>query len=389
MKKPVVFIVIDGLADLPMDGKTPLKEAKTPNLDWFAEHGMSGELNLTPKNLEVWSQIANVSLLGFDPKKFYIKRGPLEAVGADLPYKEGHLALRCNFATVDKNLVVTDRRGGRSRFGLDEIARYINKNVKIGAGFVLMRTYGHRAVLVIKEKLSDQISINDPYKTGEKVKPIEPLKEEAKRSAELVQDFINKARDVMEYHPLNAQRIDKGLPPANYLLIRDAGNRLMTLPNFPKKHGVKAVCISENGVMKATCMLAGFRAITVPELDTESALDFIFDNMENALTEYNFVYAHMKGVDEAAHDGDFQKKVKEIERIDEKIEAFKSFKGILVVTCDHITSCKLKSHVHGPVPILVFGKGADKVKTFDEFAVKGGKLKNYNGRKLWKLVFGK
>lgn len=389
MKRPVVFIVIDGMADLPMNGKTPLKEAKTPNLDWFAEHGMTGELNLTPKDLDVWSQIANISLLGFDPKKFYIKRGPLEAVGADLPYKEGHLALRCNFATVDKNMVVTDRRGGRSLFGLDEIARYVNKNVKIGADFVLLRTHGHRAVLIIMEKLSDQISINDPYKAGEKAKAIEPLKEGAERSAKLVQDFIDKSRDVMEYHPLNAQRIDKGLPPANYLIIRDAGNRLMALPDFPKKYGVKAVCISENGVMKATCMLAGFRAITVPELDAESSIDFIFDNIEDALTEYDFVYVHIKGPDEVAHDGDFQKKVEEIERIDKRLGAFKNFGGILIVTCDHITSCELKSHVHGPVPLLVFGKGGDKVKTFDEFSVKEGKLKNYNGRKLWKFVFGK
>jgi len=393
--RKVAFLVIDGLADLPKDEKTPLSEAKKPNLNYFAKNGVAGELNLVPKPL--WtpvtqgstSHLANISLLGFDPKNFYVKRGPLEAVGANLPYKEGHLALRCNFATVDKELIVTDRRAGRSSVGLDEIARYINTNLKIGADFVLMRTYGHRAVLVIKMALSDKISDSDPYITGVHARKISALSPEALVSAKIVQTFIDEARKVIEYLPANSTRIDKGLPPANYILTREAGNKLQALPNFPKKYKVKAVCISENGVMKATCMLAGFDSVTVLEDSPENTLNFVFDNINNSLAEYDFVYAHLKTADEPAHDGNFEAKRKAIEKIDEKLEAFRDFDGILVVTCDHITSCETKQHEQGNVPVLVYGKGRDKVKTFDEFSVKKGKLKNYTGRKLLKFILGK
>lgn len=387
--KKVVFLVIDGLADLPINKKTPLSEAKKPNLDYFAKNGVTGELNLTPRGLKVASHIANVSLLGYDPKKYEFNRGPLEAVGTNLPYKEGHLALRCNFATVDKELIVTDRRAGRASLGLDEIARYINTHVKIGGDFVLMRTYGHRAVLVVKMALSDKITDSDPYITGVHPRKVSALSPEALVSAKMVQDFIDESRKLIEYHPANAARIDKGLPPANYILTREAGNKLQALPNFPKKYKLKAVCISENGVMKATCMLAGFNSITVPEDSPENTLNFIFDHIESALAEYDFVYAHLKSVDEPAHDGNFEAKKEAIEKIDEKMESFRNFDGILVVTCDHITSTEHKKHMPGSVPVLVYGKGKDKVKTFDEFSVKKGKLKKYTGRKLLKYILSK
>lgn len=394
--KKVVFIVIDGLADTPQKGKTPLSAAKKPNIDWLAANGACGELDLVPKSISkrlykhvVWSHVANIALLGYNPKRYYAKRGPLEAVGADLPYVEGHLALRCNFATVDKNLSIVDRRAGRESYGLDEIARYINLRVKIGQRFILRRTHGHRAVLVIKKRLSDQITSNDPYKTGVKPKRVEALNERAKSAAELVQSFIDRSHNVIEYHPKNAERLDQGLLPANYLLVREAGNRLVALPNFSRKWRAKAVCIAENGAMKATCMLAGFSAVTVPELSFESSLDFIFSNIESLLPEYGFIYAHIKGpIDEAAHDGDFKKKTKGIEAVDKHLEAFKGFDGILVLTTDHITSCEHKSHMQGPVPVLVYGRKKDRVEKFDEFSVKKGSLKLMKGRQLLKYVFG-
>ncbi|MFH8121101.1 MAG: phosphoglycerate mutase, partial [Candidatus Aenigmatarchaeota archaeon] len=310
-KKKVVFLVIDGLADLPINNKTPLSEARKPNLDYFASNGLLGQI--IPVKKSYWneltrtsvSHIANISLLGFNPYKLEIKRGPLEAVGANIPYTEGHLAVRCNFATVDKELTVLDRHIGRNFSGLDEIARTINEHVNIGVPFVFMRTYGHRAVLIIKEKLSDKITDSDPYYDGEKVRRVEPLEPEAKRSAELVQKFLDRARELIEFHPANEKRIKDGLPPANYIITREAGNKLPSLPNFSKKYKVKAVCIAENGVMKATCLLAGFNAITVPELKFQPSLKFIFDSIDAALAEYDFVYAHIKGPDEPAHDGDF------------------------------------------------------------------------------------
>jgi 2,3-bisphosphoglycerate-independent phosphoglycerate mutase len=392
VKKKIVFLVIDGLADTPINNKTPLSEARKPNLDYFAKNGLLGQI--IPVKKSYWneltrtsvSHVANISLLGFNPYKLELKRGPLEAVGANIPYTEGHLAIRCNFVTVDKDLTVLDRHVGRNFSGLDEIARTINEQVSIGVPFVFMRTYGHRAVLIIKEKLSDRITDSDPYYEGEKVRTIEPLVPEAKRSAELVQKFLDKARELIEFHPANEKRIKDGIPPANCLITREAGNKLPSLPNFSKRYKVRAVCIAENGVMKATCLLAGFNAITVPELKFQPSLKFIFDSIDAALAEYDFVYAHIKGPDEPAHDGDFHKKREMIEEIDRKLERFKNFKGILVVTCDHITSCKTRKHEFGPVPVLVYGLGKGKSKAFNEIEAEKGKLGLITGKKLMDLI---
>lgn len=388
--KKVVFLLFDGLADLPINNTTPLKEARKPNLDYLAKNGLTGELTVLPKSF--WkvpqgSHYANISMLGFNPKKYHISRGPLEAVGTDIPYQEGHLALRCNFATVDNNLKVIDRRAGRSTYGLDDIARYINENLDIGVPYTFLRTYEHRCVLIIKKKISDKITSNDPYKAGERVRPIGTLSKDGEESAEIIQKFVDKFHDLAQYHPKNYERKKKGLPAANYLLVRQAGNQLLDLPNFPKKRKLdKAVCLAENGAIKATCMLADFNSVTIPELPFRESLEFIFENIEELLTEYPLVYVHIKWTDEPAHDGNFKEKVRMIETIDKKLEVFKKFDGILIVTTDHITSTEFKIHMPGKVPLLIFGKGKDKVKTFDEFSVKKGRLKNYNPRKLWKFV---
>ncbi|MEM7825755.1 MAG: hypothetical protein QW412_02770 [Candidatus Aenigmatarchaeota archaeon] len=391
-RKKVVFLIIDGLADIPINNKTPLSEARKPNFNYFASNGLLGQT--IPVKKSYWSEltrtsvshIANISLLGFNPYKLEIKRGPLEAIGANIPYTEGHLAVRCNFVTVDKELTVLDRHIGRNFSGLDEIARTINEQVNIGVPFVFMRTYGHRAVLIIKEKLSSKITDSDPYYEGENVKRIEALEPEARRSAELVQNFLDKARELIEFHPANEKRIKDGIPPANYIITREAGNKLPYLPNFAKRYKVKAVCIAENGVMKATCLLAGFNAITVPELKFQPSLKFIFDSIDAALAEYDFVYAHIKGPDEPAHDGDFHKKREMIEEIDRKLEYFKNFNGILVITCDHITSCKTRKHEFGPVPVLVYGKGKEKAKSFNEMEAEKGKLGLMTGKKLMNFI---
>jgi len=393
-KKKIIFFVIDGMADLPINGKTPLSEAYKPNINYFASCGMIGELNLVPKNMFPSSNNANVALLGYNPARYYLKRGPLEAVGADIPYTEGQLAVRCNFATVDSELKVLDRRAGRNNFGLDQIARYVNAHVNIGVPHVFIRTFGHRAVLILKENLSDQITGNDPFINNEEVRSIGALDISADRTAKLVQSFVDKARSVIEYHPSNEQRIKNGMPPANYLIVRDAGNALPKLPNFLKQRGLQsAACIAENGVMKATCMLAGFNAISVPEVKVEANLKFIFEALHEAISEYDFVYVHIKWPDEPAHDGDFHRKREMIEAIDSKLDKLKNFSGIIVLTCDHITACKLRGHTHGNVPVLIYGLGGSGKKhqqqVFDEFTAKRGKLGTMSGKQLWDFVFKK
>jgi 2,3-bisphosphoglycerate-independent phosphoglycerate mutase len=391
--KKVVFLLFDGLADLPINGNTPLKIAKKPNLDYLAKNGLTGELTVLPNSF--WkgklqgsiSHFANVALLGFNPNKYPLQRGPLEAVGTGIPYQDGFLAVRCNLASVDEDFKVLDRRAGRSTYGLDEIVRYINEHVDIGVPFTFLRIYGHRCVLILKERMSEKVTTNDPFKEGERVKPIEALSTEAEKTAILLNKFADRVYDLAQYHPKNYERKKKGLLPANYVLLREAGNQLLDLPDFPKKWKLgKAVCLAENGAVKATCMLADFNSVTIPEQPLRESLEFIFDNVEELLIEYPLVYVHIKWTDLPGHDGDFKGKVKIIEAIDKYLEVFKKFDGIVIVTTDHITSCEKKDHMPGKVPLLIYGKAKDSVDRFDEFSVRKGKLKNYIPIKLWKYV---
>lgn len=399
MRKKVVFMVVDGMADLPIgdEERTPLTEAKKPNIDFFAKNGVTGEMTVIPAKM--WGDMAHasishtaaISLLGYNVDKFKLKRGPLEAVGSDIPYQEGHLALRCNFATVDKDMKVIDRRAGRITRGLSELARYINENVDIGAPFAFMRTYEHRAVLVVKMGLSDQISTNDPLISGKVAPKISGSGSEGVISAKILQSFVDKTHQVIEYHPANSERLAAGEPPANYILLREAGNKLQDLmPHFSKRFGVRPFCVCEPGAVRGACLLAGFDAILVPELPFDDTLDFIFENVDVALADHDFVFVHIKGpIDEASHDGDFERKRASIEILDKKLERFRKFDGVVVLTTDHITSTEKRMHMPGKVPVLVYGRGKDASKSFDELSAKKGKLKNYIPLKLLKYALGK
>jgi len=388
-----LFFVFDGLADFPED-KTPLSEAEKPNIEFLASRGVVGNLQLLKKS--DWneqtrasaSHLANISLLGYDIRKFPLKRGILEAISAGIEMKNGWLALRCDFATI-KNGIVVDRRAGRNIYGLDKLAKDLNK-IKIGVPFIFKRTYGHRAVLVIKKKLSDNFEANDPLSSNLPPKEFLAKDEQAKDSVEIVKRFLEEAVKILEKHRVNKERIRKGIPPANYLLFREPGNKIITLtPSFKSRFHVKPLVISEAGVMKATCMLAGFDAIDIPEgLDYKSGIKFIFEKIEECLASYDFIYAHIKWTDEAAHDGNFERKKKVIEEFDKYLENYKNFEGRIIITTDHITSCKTKKHEFGNVPVLISPtKSKKKLKTFDEFeAAKGIKL---NPKKLWKIVFSK
>ncbi len=388
--KKIIFIVVDGLADMLENDKTPLEKAKKPAIDWFVKNGECGQLHLLDEDSAVASHLANVSLLGYDYSRYYLKRGPLEAVGSKIPYTNGEVAMRCNFATVDRDHIIVDRRAGRDFYRLDELTRYINTRVDIGAKYIFMRTYGHRAVFVIKERLSDQITGND-NEVGEHTDDIKALSKAAKRTAELVDKFVKNTRNVIQYHSINSDRIDKGLEPANSVLVREAGNRIPKIGSFVRKWKLKrAVCISENGVMKGTCSIAGFHTVNVPEFNGKyDDIDFIFDSVKSTLKKNDFVYAHIKGADEAAHDMDPVRKKRVIEKIDKRMDEFKDFDGILVLTCDHITSSYTGRHEHGDVPVLVYGKSRDSVKKFDEKSVKDGSLGVMSGKQLIKHIIYK
>lgn len=390
----VIFFLIDGLAD-KASLSTPLKSAKKPNIEKYLKKSLLGEL----VTLEKWPKIAsssitglaNLSILGYKVNE-KIKRGPLEAIGSEINYNPGELALRVDFGTVNENFIVIDRRAGRNTFGLFELEREIN-SLKFKIPFKFYRTYGHRGVLIFKEKLSAHISDSDPLKINAKVKKIKALKNDSlsKKTAKLVQEFLNNTHYLLNSHPVNNLREKQGLLKANYLLTREAGNFLPKIKNFFKKTKFKnGLVIAENGVVKGGCLLAGFKSLTLPEIDNlNKRYLFIKNSILKNFKKYDLIYVHLKEADEASHDKNFKKKKEFFEFFDKWIgNLFKDLpnKTIYVITGDHITDTGTGKHLKGPVPILLINyPKPNKIYEFSEIAAKKTKFK-IKPQKLWSII---
>ncbi|MCS7129900.1 MAG: phosphoglycerate mutase, partial [Archaeoglobaceae archaeon] len=284
---PLLMFIIDGLPDRPMKNKTPLSVAKKPNLDKIAEIGINGIMDTISPGVRPGSDTSHLALLGYDPYKFYSGRGPIEAYGVGIDLKPGDLAFRANFATVVGNgsifdKVVVDRRAGRIE-NTEELVKALNE-IDLSLDFEVARATGHRAVVVFREAFSADLSDTDPKVVGEKVKKCKPLAESASKVAEVVNEFMQKAHEVLEKHSINAERELKGLPKANAILLRGSGV-MKEIPSFKGKYGLKLTVISATALIKGVGRMVGGEVFT-PKGATgnkktdigakiESALDFL------------------------------------------------------------------------------------------------------------------
>ncbi len=261
----LLYIVIDGLGDLPipeLQNRTPLEVAQTPNLDSLAANGKLGLMYTVERGIAPESDVAVMSILGYDPAMYYTGRGPLEAYGAGLRLRDGDLALRCNFATIDSEGRIVDRRVGRNLTILEanELSRSINSEIRLNtvpSEFEFANTIGHRAVLIIKRiggLLSGNITNTDPAYTRLKgfgaaepklgvetyIEECKPMDDsyESKISAELVNEFTKKTISLLNNHPVNLGRRAVGKLEANVILSRDAGSRLPNLFNINQKYSI-------------------------------------------------------------------------------------------------------------------------------------------------------
>ncbi len=393
----IIFFLIDGLAD-PVSLKTPLKIAKKENLKRVLKNSFLAEFYLFKK--DTWPKqgsgsltgLANLRILGYELKPNEVKRGPLEAVGAEVDYQQGELALRVDFATVDKDLKVLDRRAGRNLFGLVELEKAIN-SIPFEIPFHFHRTYGHRGVLIFKAKLSENISDADPYENFKKVRKIKPLKKDplSQKTAKIIQEFLDRAHHVLDHHPFNKLREEKKIPKANYLLTREAGTQLPKLENFFKKTKFKnGLVIAENGVVKGGCLLVGFKALTLPEIENLwERYNFIKNALLENFKKYDLIYLHLKEADEASHDKDFKRKKMFFEFFDRwfgKLRKNLPQETIYILTGDHLTETKTGKHRYGPIPILIInGPKTNQPQEFSEIEAKRMKIK-LTPQDLWKML---
>ncbi|MFH1657297.1 MAG: 2,3-bisphosphoglycerate-independent phosphoglycerate mutase [bacterium] len=378
----IVLLIIDGLGDRPitkLGRKTPLAAAITPNLDYLAKEGICGLVKpfIFPKETAPTSEGAHTALLGY--QRHFLGRGAYEAAGVGMDLREGDVAFRVNFATVDENLKIIDRRAGRIS-DTEELVSVLNGMTIKGVKFFLKKAYGHRAVLLLRGPgLSTKIGYNDPHQTGIKPKII--------KEAPALNEFLSKAAQILREHPLNKQRIKKNLPPANYLLIRGPG-QLKEMPSFMEKYGLKACCVAGGGLYKGVAKILGMDLISV-----SGATGLKDTNIRNkilavkkALVKYDFVFCHIKAADTFGHDGDCLGKKEFIEKIDKEIKILSLPKVLLAVTADHSTPCVMKDHSSDSVPLLVYNDGHDAVQEFSEQACRKGGLGEIRQTGLMKLI---
>ena len=383
----LIFVAIDGMGDLPiksLGNKTPLEIAETPNLDSLVKTGKTGLMYSVKKGVAPESDVAVISLLGYDPFKYSTGRGVIEAAGAGLKMKDGDLALRCNFATLGEGKNILDRRVARSLSTEEatELSKAVNKGIKLEsypATFEFRNTLGHRAVLLIKSKgkpLSSDITNSDPAYTIVNglgvakaevemvLQTCEPTNktEAAKVSADLVNEFITKSHDLWENHPINIKRAAEGKLKANVVLTRDAGHLLPKFFNINDHYHVNFACLADMHAERGIAELAGMDASLLPppsgnlQKDCEVRVKALLE----ALPKHDCFYIHLKGPDEPGHDGNCTLKTQIISAIDKYffgplLKQISLKDNLICVTTDHATPCALKVHSDTPVPVLISG----------------------------------
>jgi len=399
----LIYVLLDGVGDLPhpdLDGKTPLEAANTPTLDKIASNGSIGEVISVGKGIAPESDIAVFNMLGY---KFnhteYVGRGVIEAIGIGIDFKDGDLALRGNYSTLNEEGVIIDRRAGRHIETEDTcgIAKEIEEKIKFShpdTSVVVSPTIGHRVTVRIRvnsQKLSARITNTDPAYSNiggmgvakavgdflkiEKCLPLEGT-EDSKFTANLVNEFSEQTIDIMKESKINKKRQEQNKKQLSCILLRDAGNKYPDVIPINEKYAMKFSCIVdmpvELGISEVLKMKA-FEAGGLTDYEEKARV------AAKAMETQNAIYVHLKGPDEFGHDGDAIGKTKNIEEIDQRffktlVENIDSSKVTIIISADHSTPCINKGHSDDPVPVLVSGdfiKNDGTTRMTEEQAKKG------------------
>jgi len=361
----VFLLVLDGLGGIqhPRFNKTELQAARKPNLDRLASKSVCGVLDPVMPGITPGSGPSHMALFGYDPLECNIGRGVLSALGVGFCLTEKDLAARANFATVDAEGNVTDRRAGRiSSDTNSRLCEKLSRSIRLpyDVKLYIQTESEHRAVVVLRgEGLSGHISDTDPQMVG--VPPQEPtaLSSEAEKSSQIVRSFLKQASEILRYEH-----------PANAILLRGFATQ-RPFKSFHDRFKLKAAAVAKYPMYRGLARLIGMDVLTACEnMDAEIGL------IGKELKNYDFFYIHVKKTDSYGEDGNFEDKVKTIELIDSKIPSLVELSpDVFVVTADHSTPSVMKAHSWHPVPVLLWAKTCrvDDVVSFDEIScAKGG-----------------
>ncbi len=373
----LIVLLGDGMADLPLEvlgGRTPLQAAEKPNMDRLARQGRSGLARTVPEGFAPGSDVANLSVLGYDPTECYTGRAPLEAAAMNVHLGPDDIAFRCNFVTIDNGLMKDYSAG---HISTEEGQELIEALAPLMPGQRLYPGVSYRNLLVLQA--GARAECTPPHDISG-----QPVEEHLPRGqdSELLVALMEAARPVLERHQVNRRRIAAGKRPANAIWLWGQGPA-PAMPSFAEKYGLSGAMISAVDLLKGIGRYAGLEVIDVPgatgNIDTnyQGKVDAALE----ALKSRDFVYLHIEAPDEAGHEGEIDLKVRAIELFDEKVvgpvlqaleKSGEDWRVLLMP--DHATPISIKTHSSDPVPFTIAGSGIepDEVERFDELAAQRG-----------------
>jgi 2,3-bisphosphoglycerate-independent phosphoglycerate mutase len=398
-----LLIVGDGMADYPvpeLGNKTPLQVANKPNMDMIAAKGRNGLLRTVPEGLTPGSGPAIISVLGYDPARYYSGRGPFEAAARNIKLDANDVAYRCNLIT-ERDGILIDYSADHITSSeaaelIDALKREMKKSdqVEFFAGlsyrhFLILRNYVHKEI----------IECTLPHDAiGVEISKILPRanSEETKSTVDLLNRLILDSRKILENHPVNVARRKAGRRPGN-MIWPWGGGRTPVMPTFKEKYGVDAAVISAVDLVKGIGVYAEMKVVDVPgatglyDTNYEGKAEFALE----ALEECDMVFVHVEAPDEAGHSRDYALKVKTIEDLDKRLlgqllDELKEDCAIAVLP-DHPTPIKIGTHTRDPVPFAIYSSSveADGVKLFDESSAKKGGFGLIEGETFMLRFLGK
>ncbi|MBN1755358.1 2,3-bisphosphoglycerate-independent phosphoglycerate mutase [bacterium] len=374
-KKRIILLVMDGVGGLQVGGQTELEAANTPNLDSLASDSSCGLMTLVSEGITPGSGPGHLSLFGYNPLKYQIGRGILEALGVDLDVQQGDLAVRGNFATLE-NGVIKDRRAGRIPTEKNKVlVEIIQNNIRQIEDVKVLIQSGkeHRFAVIFRgPDLNEGLSDADPQQDNQPPVPAKALNPKARKSEHIINRFIEMVTELLAQEK-----------PANTVLMRGYSN-YPPINHFEERYGLNAAAVATYPMYRGLARLVGMKTLHGGE-----TIESAFLAAQKNYSSYDFLFVHVKKTDSMGEDGNFIEKVHEIEKVDKALPILLEMNpDVLAITGDHSTPAKLAAHSWHPTPLLIHGPYAiaDYARRFTEKECSRGILGNIHATELMPLL---
>ncbi|MFC1645775.1 cofactor-independent phosphoglycerate mutase [Candidatus Omnitrophota bacterium] len=393
-----VILVPDGMADYPnasLGDKTPLEVAQTPNMDKIVSKGILGQVDTIPLGMTPASDVANMSILGYDPKKYYSGRGPLEAANLGVKLGDNDIAFRCNLITFTEDTMIDYSAGHISNKEAETLIKFLDNKLKSKEyRFYHGVSYRHLFVIEDNGRELDKIKCVPPHDIlNKKISKHLPKGD----NSDILIDLMLKSRVILSSHEINKVRVDLGENPANMIWLWGQG-RKPNMPTYKERFGKTGAVISAVDLIKGIGKIIGLDIVNVPgatgyyDTDYQAKADYAL----SALRRRDFVYVHVEAPDEAGHNGDLREKITAIERFDKHVVGsfLKHFqhskeKYRILVLPDHATPLSVRTHTSDTVCFGLVGEGVtpNNFENMSEQKAKESSVKFSSGGELIEKFF--